>query len=242
MHRIYIPDGRFEAETVALNREESRQLRSVLRAEPGLPVELFNGRGETRSGQVTEVSKSQISVAAAQAVSHPRPGCGITLVQCLVKGKRMDWIVEKAVELGVGRIAPVISDRTIVRLNDKEAAARLERWERIVVEAARQCQTPWLPLFSPVQSLRSALTAVECEWKSVATLTAEHATPLGKRLTGRPASAAILIGPEGDLSSDEVAAALSEGWAPVSLGATVLRAETAALYAVSAMRCAWEDD
>lgn len=240
MHRIYIPDDRFGAETVELDREESRQLRSVLRAEPGLAVELFNGCGKTQLGQLAEIGKNRVLVAGETVVNHPRSGSDMTLAQCLVKGKRMDWIVEKAVELGVGRIVPIISDRTIVRLNEKEAAARLERWERIAVEAARQCQTPWLPLFSTIQSLPSALAAIDCEWKSVATLADVNAQPLGKLLKNRPTRAAILVGPEGDLTSAEVASALQGGWTPVSLGSTVLRTETASLYAISAMRCAWE--
>ena len=240
MHRIYIPDDRIEMETVELDREESRQLRSVLRAETGLEVGLFDGRGKTRPGRVAEVGKNRILLTGGPVVSHPPPGTEIVLVQCLVKGKRMDWIVEKAVELGVGRIVPIISDHTIVRLSGKEAASRLRRWERIAVEAARQCQTPWLPVFSMVQCFSAALDAIDCEWKSVATLVDTETRPLGSLLNRRPVSAAVLIGPEGDLTASEVESALRRGWAPVSLGPTVLRAETAALYALSAMRCAWQ--
>ena len=154
----------------------------------------------------------------------------------------MDWTVEKAVELGAGRIVPVISERTVVRLDAVDGAAKAGRWTRVAEDAARQCQAAWLPeIFAPVSALESLGLVKEAAPVFVAALSPD-AIPLRQALAGHaapPARAGWFVGPEGDFTADEMQELLDAGAIPVSLGPHVLRAETACLYGLCALSCAW---
>jgi 16S rRNA (uracil1498-N3)-methyltransferase len=154
----------------------------------------------------------------------------------------MDWTVEKAVELGVSRIVPVISDRTIVRLDEEDGVAKAARWSRVAEEAARQCGAAWLPAITPPSSLKACLPALaETAPVFVAALT-PAARPLREALSacaGTPPLAGWFVGPEGDFTAAELDALIQAGAIPVSLGPQVLRAETACLYGLCALNCAW---
>ena len=213
----------------------------VVRPKSGEPIELFDGRGRTRR----YAWDGGALRAAAAAVSLPPPPIRFTLFACVTKGSRWDWTIEKAVELGAARIVPVISDRCIVRLAPGERAAKAERWRRIAADAARQSDAVWLPEVCEAVDFPAALELVkECGRVFVGALTDPPPPPIwtevAKTLDGQVAKSSglgVFVGPEGDFTPDELHALL-EVAVPVSLGPTILRAETAALFALSVLAAA----
>ncbi len=146
-HRHYIETSRLLASSLTLMREEARHLQTVLRVTDGETVELFDGRGQTAVARVVEAGRTGLQLERlAPPVCHEPRACQIVLFACISKGKRMDWTIEKGVELGVSRIVPVISDRTIVRLDEEDAGEKVSRWTRVAVEACRQSGAAWLPV------------------------------------------------------------------------------------------------
>lgn len=230
-------------ESLTLERAAAHHLQTVLRVKPDTCVTLFDGAGQTRQVRVTDVTRHGITLVAETPLQrHPRSGCELTLFACVSKGKRMDWTVEKAVELGVARLVPVLSERTVVRLDPEEGDARVERWQRVAEEAARQCGAVWLPEIVPPCDFREALTRVlHTQPLFVAALT-PGTRLLRDALAGyatSPQQAGWFVGPEGDFTPDELSALIAAGAIPVSLGPLVLRTETACLYGLCALHCAW---
>ena len=243
MHRCLVQPDQLLADACALGRDEARHLQTVLRVRPGERVTLFDGRGRTRLAVVSAVEKHGLSLTAdAHAQEHPCHPCTITLFACVSKGSRMDWTVEKAVELGVGRIVPVISDHTIVRLDADDGIAKAARWSRVAEEAARQCGAAWLPVIIPPAPFKACLPLVTRTAPVFVAALTPAAKPLREALSAfaaPPPLAGWFVGPEGDFTPDELDALLAAGAAPVSLGQQVLRAETACLYGLCALNCAW---
>jgi 16S rRNA (uracil1498-N3)-methyltransferase len=243
MHRCLVTTEELLADAFLLGRDEARHLQTVLRVKPGERVTLFDGQGRTRAAAITAVEKHGLSLASdAPLQTHPRPACAITLFACVSKGKRMDWTVEKAVELGVARVVPVISDRTIVRLGADDGEAKADRWLRVAEEAARQCGAAWLPELAAPVAFKACLPLVAQSLPVFVAALTPAAKPLREALAARtspPQSAGWFVGPEGDFTPAELEALLAAGAIPVSLGQQVLRAETACLYGLCALNCAW---
>jgi 16S rRNA (uracil1498-N3)-methyltransferase len=268
MHRhLFTPDALL-ADTCVLGKEEARHLQTVLRVKPGDTIQLFDGQGHTRTTTVTVVEKNSLTLTAVEpVVSHPQAPCAITLFVCISKGKHMDWTLEKAVELGVARIVPVISDRTIVRIDADDREAKADRWMRIAEEAARQSGRAWLPEILTPRSFKESLSLVQQTTPTFVAALTPNAKPLRDFLLPPPSSllpatssllpppsslqpppssllpppsqAGWFVGPEGDFTPDELQRLLDAGAVPVSLGPLVLRAETACLYGLCALNCAW---
>jgi 16S rRNA (uracil1498-N3)-methyltransferase len=263
MYRHLVTPDTLLADTCVLGKEEARHLLTVLRVKPGDSIELFDGQGHTRqmsvvspfshfmkceNGETQQKSSKNLLClkALAPVVHHPRPLFALTLFACVSKGKHMDWTLEKAVELGVARIVPVISERTIVRLDAKERETKTDRWMRIAEEAARQSGRAWLPEILPPCSLTESLPLVkETSPTFVAALTPDaqplrdFLSPPTSSLLPLPSRAGWFVGPEGDFTPDELRLLLEAGAIPVSLGQNVLRTETACLYGLCALNCAW---
>ncbi len=242
MHRLLADGALLESESPSLPRDAERHLK-VLRVKEGERVELFDGAGRTR---LYSVAKSGALVAAGPAAAHRRRADSIALFACVTKGSRWDWTIEKATELGVSRIVPVISERTIVRLRDDEKAAKAERWRRVAEDAARQSDAVWLPeVVAPVSFAESLALVRECAACFVGALAEPPPKPMlaaveeSLRAGGAHGIHAVYVGPEGDFTPDELASLL-EMATPVSLGPTVLRAETAAIYACTVLAAALE--
>lgn len=240
MHRHLVTPDALLADTCVLGKEEARHLQTVLRVKPGDSIQLFDGQGHTRATTVTVVEKNSLTLTAAEpVVSHPKAPCAITLFVCISKGKHMDWTLEKAVELGVARIVPVISDRTIVRVDADDREAKADRWMRIAEEAARQCGRAWLPEILTPRSFKESLALVHQTTPTFVAALTPDAKPLRDALQATPQQAGWFVGPEGDFTPDELQRLLDAGAVPVSLGPLVLRAETACLYGLCALNCAW---
>lgn len=225
---------------IRLSPGESHHLVVVNRCSRGDPVVAFDGRGREWMTECGEPNKSATVLRVKAARPAATRSFSITLAQALPKGSTMDDIVRQATEIGAARVVPLLSERTQVQLEGDRADKKVEKWRTTAIEAAKQCGNPWLPEINPLQTFAFFIArAGDYDLRLVASLHA-GATPLKQALAayaarhGRaPRSAVWLIGPEGDFSPSEITAALSAGFAPVTLGSLVLRSDTAALYALS---------
>ena len=233
MARFHLPSENWQA--AALTGDEARHLSQVLRGKAGDAITVFDGNGRRASAKVLEVSRDRVSLEIFEVVSSAPAQPRITLAQAIPKGKTMDLIVQKAVELGVAGIEPLVTRHTIVQPGDGKS----EKWTRVALEACKQCGQDTLPEISPAVAFETwiADTSKISGLKLIASL-ALGAQPMREVLRAHPATteATILVGPEGDFSPEETNAALATGFIPVSLGNIVLRVETASLFCISALR------
>ena len=242
MHRLLVETALLEDDAPTLPKEAARHLK-VLRPKVGEEIELFDGKGKWRvysftSGQESASPLKAVSSIFSTSTSHLH----LTLFACITKGSRWDWTIEKATELGVTRIVPVISERTIVRIPKTERAAKRERWMRIAEDAARQSDAKWLPEICEAVDFADALPLVKGTTCFIGALTNPPSPPLVREvLTQRHRDAekslGVFIGPEGDFTSGELDDLMKIA-VPTSFGPTILRAETAAIYAVSVLSAA----
>ena len=211
----------------------------VVRPKPGEIVELFDGAGRSRLYRCGASASAPLS-AAGELSAVPPPAAQITLFACVTKGSRWDWTIEKATELGVTRIVPVISDRCIVRIGRDERAAKRERWRRIAEDAARQSDAKWLPEVCEAVDFRESLEMVKacaCFVGALADPPPEPLLPAVQRRSREGLAArsvGLFVGPEGDFTPEELKSLL-EIAVPASFGPTVLRAETAAIFGLSVL-------
>ena len=238
MHRLLVPEGLIARETVTPPPDAARHLK-VVRPKAGEEIELFDGHGRTRRYRW---ECGSLRAAGELATLQPPP-VRLTLFACVTKGSRWDWTIEKAVELGVARIVPVISERCIVRLAANERAAKAERWRRIAADAARQSDAVWLPEVREAVDFPEAVELVkECGRVFAGALTSPPPPPMWTAVAdalagGAPSDMGVFVGPEGDFAPAELGALL-EVATPVSFGPTILRAETAAIFGVSVLAAA----
>ena len=243
MHRLLVETRLLNEESPILPADVARHLK-VLRPKDGEEIELFDGKGRFRVFQVSGFKfQDGGGLVAVSPTCHVKPEtCDLTLFACVTKGSRWDWTVEKATELGVTRIVPVISERTIVRIPKAERAAKRERWMRIAEDAARQSDAKWLPEICEAVDFKDALPLVKETTCFIGALTNPPPRPLMAAVAekakvegeGEQRNLAIFVGPEGDFTPEELEA-LMEIATPTSFGPTILRAETAAIYAVSVL-------
>ncbi|MEP6685968.1 MAG: RsmE family RNA methyltransferase, partial [Verrucomicrobiota bacterium] len=154
MHRFYISPNEWCSGILVLKGTEAHHARNVLRLQPGDKAVLFNGRGSETTAEISSLDGAQIQLRKLHEAETPPLRCHITLAQAIPKGKNMDLIVQKAVEIGAAEIAPLISERTIIDLNPKEAAQKQVKWQQVAIEAAKQCGQNWLPQVHPPRKLK----------------------------------------------------------------------------------------
>ncbi|MEY2479606.1 MAG: rRNA (uracil1498-N3)-methyltransferase [Verrucomicrobiota bacterium] len=262
MHRFYISPNEWNPDALVLREAEAHHARDVLRLKGGDKVVVFNGQGREITAEIVDLSRDEIRLRKLHEAQTPPLPCRITLGQAVPKGKNMDLIVQKAVEIGAAEIAPLISQRTIVDLDEKEAAQKQTKWQTIALEAAKQCGQNWLPqihaprkidkFFSDLNSVAAvydrrnkessdAHRGLLQQLRLIGSLQSD-AQHLKKILTEyreqhgeRPASVLVLVGPEGDFTPAELALARSHGCRPITLGPIILRVETAAIYCLSVL-------
>ncbi len=243
--RFYIEPDAWNPEAPVLDGAEAHHCIDVMRLRQGDGLIVFDGRGHEIQGTIAEARREQVVVAPRLSGSTPPLPTTLTLVQAIPKGKNMDLIVQKATELGVDHIVPVVSQRTVVRIDPDEAARKQAKWQRVAIEASKQCGQNWLPAVHPPRPLEQALQQLDShDLKLIAALESD-ARPLREMFPGRggdeadaaarPASALICIGPEGDFTPAEANAARALGCQPVSLGPIILRTETAAIYCLAVL-------
>jgi 16S rRNA (uracil1498-N3)-methyltransferase len=242
MHRFYIAPENWDTEALVLRESEVHHARDVLRLEPGERVVVFNGRGHEITAEVTKLTREEIHLRRLHQARMPPLRCEITLAQAIPKGKNMDLIVQKAVELGAAEIVPIISARTIVHLQDKEAIQKQAKWQQVAIEAAKQCGQNWLPTVQMPRKLSDffdgaafrqlrLIGSLQSDAVHLKTVLAEYE----REHRSRPTSVLMCIGPEGDFTPAELNLARSHGCRPITLGPIILRVETAAIYCLSVL-------
>ncbi len=216
---------------VTLSPDESHHLARVLRVQPGQEMILFDGQGGVAEAIIESISKSAVEARIERRWTVPPPAVEITLIQAVPKPDRWELVLQKAVELGATTIQPVLTQHTEFKPNPKKQ----ERWNKIVLNAAQQCEVRWLPKLNPLQqfdALRPALE--EFDLVLIGSLH-EGATPFRDVDWSGSRRVALLIGPEGDFTPAEVGIAVQAGAVPVSFGERILRTETAAIFGLSVL-------
>jgi 16S rRNA (uracil1498-N3)-methyltransferase len=247
MHaRFYAPGLSMDSPTVDLPREEAEHLSRVLRLRVGDPVQVFDGRGREFCGKVCQVGKASATVTIEGDVTPPHePSVRLTLVQAVPKGDAMDRIVRDATMLGVAAILPLVCARAEVSLHRLEASGRVDRWQRIAVASVKQCGRAVVPVVLHPQTLEACLGHIDAARRYLLAEPGLLSTaPSGVRsVSGEraPASALLIVGPEGGWTPDEVEAARLAGCTRLTLGPRTLRADAAAAVAITALLCVWGD-
>ncbi|MEY2556992.1 MAG: rRNA (uracil1498-N3)-methyltransferase [Verrucomicrobiota bacterium] len=242
MHRFYIAPENWQPDALALTGSEAHHCRNVLRLDRGDKVVLFDGRGRELTAEITSAGAAQIELRKLHESQTPPLRCRITLGQAIPKGKNMDLIVQKAVEIGAAEIAPLLSDRTVVRLDEESAASKQAKLQTVAIEAAKQCGQNWLPQVCVPQTLAQffqdhrrfdlqLIGSLQSDALHLKKILAEYSAEHGDR----PRNVLMLVGPEGDFTPAELSLARSQGCRPITLGPVVLRVETAAIYCLSVL-------
>ncbi|MDP6752174.1 MAG: RsmE family RNA methyltransferase [Verrucomicrobiota bacterium] len=241
MHRFFIAPEDCHNTPLHLSPQESKHARSVLRLREGDRVVVLNGAGKELLCQTSEVRSDAVSLEVIQEnIVAPLP-FEITLYQAVAKGKAMDFIVQKATELGAYRIVPVLSERSVPDWDEAKAAAKVDKWRGICIESIKQCGSAWLPKLDLPMTPKAALAdAGQSDLSLIATLQPDakhpreqidaHAAEQGQA----PRKLAIWVGPEGDYTPAEINT-IRTGAQPITLGPLVLRSETAAIYCLAVL-------
>src|SRR5438034_972937 len=256
MHRFYVAPEQWNPDAPTLAGAEAHHARDVLRMNRGEKLVLFNGRGREMTAEVVDLNGDEIRLRKLHEADTPPLRCQIVLGQAIPKGKNMELIVQKAVEIGAAEIAPIISDRTVVQVDSESAAQKEAKWQQIAIEAAKQCGQNWLPRVHVPKKLPEFFDAA-ISLQSVQTSNSDVATTFDLQLIGslqpeaqhlkkiladyssehrhRPRNVLMLIGPEGDFTPAELALARRHGCRPITLGPIILRVETAAIHCLSSL-------
>ena len=237
MHRVLVsPDAIQKTPIVIRDPRTLHHLLRVLRVAVGDPLECIDGQGRRAIGSILRIARQQVTVAVDRQADEPAAHAGVTLAQALIKPDRFEWAIEKATELGAARIIPMVTDRTTIRPS-ADRTGRIKRWQRIAESAAAQCGRATLPVIEPPQPFHEVLERVRHAHALLPTLGAEG--PLlweHLKTVNRPKDVAVLIGPEGDFTAEEIALAVKRGAHPVRLGRLTLRSETAAVAALAILQ------
>jgi len=238
MHRFHLPAENWESST--LPPDESHHCVNVLRLEAKERVTVFDGSGSEAAAVILVANPKGVVMKVSAAAKSPRPPCSITLAQAVPKGKFMDLIVQKAVELGASSIAPILSDRTIVQLDAAELEKKRGKWREVALEACKQCGQNHLPEIAipsppkifferPDRGELMLVASLQPDARPLKSILADFVSAHSRL----PRSATVLVGPEGDFTPAELSLAKSNGCIPVTLGPIILRTETAAIYCLS---------
>lgn len=230
MNRLHLPAGDIDGPRVIVRGESLSYLRDVLRLRPGAPIEVFDGEGHVFPAVLHGYVEGGAALDLGPREDRPFAGVRVTLFQGLPKADKLELIVQKAVELGATAVIPVVTERSVVKLDERKAVERAERWQRIAEEAARQSGRADVTTVSPPSPLRQALARPRTEGERRIVLDEEERrTRLRDVLGTADGSYSFLVGPEGGLTRSEVQLAQAAGFVPVTLGPRILRTETVGL-------------
>lgn len=236
--RLYTSSALQIGKTVELDDDNAHYARSVLRLKSDAEIILFNGTGGEFLGKVVEVSRKSVRVALEKFIDRSvESNLKIQLGLGISRGDRMDFSVQKVVELGVTSITPLITERCVVQFKDEKKSHRHQHWQKIIQHAAEQSGRTVLPDFDDVSNLNSWVA----QQNSLKVFLDPYAEKNLAQLSPENNSVTLLTGPEGGFSSAEREIAKAAGFIPVRLGARILRTETASLAALSAVQMLWGD-
>jgi 16S rRNA (uracil1498-N3)-methyltransferase len=233
MRRFFVPPDSLEHDIVTLSGETLHHLAVVLRLSRGDEILLLDGLGNFCHCRISALDKHSGMAEVIRRWQEAETACPVHLLQGLPKADKLELILQKGTELGISAFSPLHSERSVLRLAESRQDQRLQRWQKIIREAARQSCRGQLPHLLPVQSLQEAVN--QCDEELRLMLWEEGCRPLAEVLPpSPPRSIALLVGPEGGFSADEAALARSAGFVPVRIGPRIMRSETAG-FAVAAI-------
>ena len=236
--RIFTPQTLASNSTLVLAEAQSHHLSKVLRMQAGRELILFNGEGGEYSAEIFAVHKKYVDIIVKEYIAENRQShLQLELAIGISRGERMDWVLQKATELGATKITPLITERTEVKLGGERADKKMEHWQQILSSACEQCQRNLLPELTEPKLFSEWLSECDAELKFVL----HHRDNQGLPHEKSPQSVALLIGPEGGLTDDEIAQAFAHQFSPLTLGPRVLRTETAPVAAISVVQYLWGD-
>lgn len=239
--RIYCDNNLTVGGELTLNASAVRHVVTVLRLKVEAPVVLFNGQGGEFNAQLTVVEKNKVIAKITHFTARDLESpLKIHLGQVIARGEKMDYVIQKAVELGVNIITPLFSERCNVKLAGERLEKRLEHWQAVIISACEQSGRNHIPVLNAAQNLDDWLQ----QKQTGLCLTLCHRAEVGLAdvdFEGSAQRITLLIGPEGGLALDEISLATDNGFLPIKFGPRVLRTETAALSAISALQARWGD-
>jgi len=240
MHRFYLPPDRCNGEILELGESDAHHATSVLRLQPGEEITVLNGVGLRIQAEIDSIQKRRVLLRKRSEELTPRPTQAVSLIQSVVKPKAMDWILQKATELGASALLPIVTEHCVSRPNVSDAESKRAGWETTVIEAAKQSNAVWMPRVEAPTSFREFLGRERPAHCGLVASLYPGSVPIDKALDqycdqhGKiPTAVAVVVGPEGDLSKGEVQQLMDSGYIPITLGSYVLRSETAALVALT---------
>jgi 16S rRNA (uracil1498-N3)-methyltransferase len=237
--RLYFGGPIVLGHKVMLDADASGHLLRVLRLKQGDGLKVFDGKGNEFLAEIVAVEKKNAVILPTERIDAlPESPLFIHLGQSISRGDKMDYSLQKSVELGVQKITPLMTERGGVKLAKDRMEKKILHWQKVIVSAAEQCGRSFLPTLMPVQFLSSWLETSEEKLRFVL---APSATGRLKNVTYNDEQIALLIGPEGGLSDQEIALAKQHAFQPLQLGPRILRTETAAPTAIAALQCLWGD-
>lgn len=238
--RIFLDAPLKEGRALALSESAGRHLVKVLRLRKGDPVIVFDGSGDEYRATLGETRGRNLYVDVCERLGRePEPALRITLLQAISRAESMDFVVQKATELGVGTIIPVLTQRSLVRLDQPRAERRRRHWEAVAIRACEQCGRNRLPSIETPTQLEAYLDSSRDDGLNI--LLDPQTTQSHRDLPAPPNQVTLLIGPEGGLDDEEIAAASRTGFVPVGLGPRILRTETAAIAMAAIIQSRWGD-
>lgn len=235
MPRFYCPAPLATGLSLSLPAGAARHVQ-VLRLQPGDVITLFNGEGGEFDATVTRMGRSDVEVEVGTYRAVEREATrAVHLLAGITANERMDWLVEKATELGVASITPLVAERSVLKLKGERTEKKLAHWQGVAVSAAEQCGRNRVPVIHPAVTLAEWVKKAEAGERWVLSLS-EGTRPLSQMHSPQALTpVTVLSGPEGGLSPGEESAALTAGFAPITLGPRVLRAETAPLAVLAVL-------
>jgi 16S rRNA (uracil1498-N3)-methyltransferase len=243
MARFYVPQPHMDKGVLRVEGTEARHIRNVLRLKTGDPVTIFDGSAKEYDGFIVDLGPSFVLVRIQKTSSPQRDSpLEITLAQSLLKGEKMDYVIQKATELGIKEIVPFFSSRSVPLLEKSKRLERQHRWERITIEASKQCGRTILPEVRPIQDYGEMLRLVPSDTLRFILWEKEGVTL--KQVLKQSAEKKkifFVVGPEGGVSESEVEESRKTGFIPVTLGKRIVRAETASLCLLSILQYEWGD-
>src|SRR5581483_453099 len=237
-NRVYVEAALREGVTVALPEAVEHHLTSVLRMRAGEAFVIFNGEGGEFDATLDAIIKKSLTarIAAHRDVDRESP-LSVTLARCVSKGERMDYTVQKAAELGATEIVPLTSTNSVVKLDAERWEKKLEHWRGVIVSAAEQSGRTRVPMLHPVTPIAQWIAQAQ----GTKIILAIGATQSLRSMKKPDGPIALLAGPEGDFSADELRAARSAGFESIGMGPRILRTETAGIAALAAIQALWGD-
>jgi len=239
-HRFYLPPADATGDQLQLDGREAHHAIHVLRLKRGDDIIVLDGAGNELSCRIETVSRDALSLRVTRRITVPVLPCAITLLVGVPKGKIIESIIQKSVELGARQIVPLLTERVVTRLDEKERDRKREQWQMVAVEAAKQCGAAWLPtVAAPVTIEQFLAQPPSFDLSLVGSLQPERRHPrevlqeFERKNDRRPRRVAVWIGPEGDFTLEELKAIQDAGARPITLGNLTLRVETAAIYCLS---------